>query len=139
MNIQAAIRSLLVAHEEISDLVGDQVRPDKLSEKDSLAIRPAIILELGTFSDLADLSGTSSNEADGTVLIICCAHTRAEAGEVEATVKSVQDGYRSGSSGLSLEACKYQSTSYEHEPPDEDSDSKDWYLNVATYYVFARA
>jgi hypothetical protein len=137
-SLQAAFRHLLTVDEDVSTLAGDQVRPDKLAENDSLAVRPAILLTVKSFDDMADLSGRSGPEFVARMEVACCAHTRAESQQLEALAKFALEGFQGTAGGLKFEALKYESTSEELEPPDDDSDSRDWYINAATFYVFAR-
>ena len=136
--LQAAFRHLLITDEDVSSLCGDQVRPDKLAESDSLARQPAILLTVTQFDDMADLSGVSGPEFQATVEVACCAHTRGQAKAVENAAKAALEGFRGAAGGLFFEALKWQSTKEEFEAPDDDGDSKDWYINAAAFYVFAR-
>ncbi|WP_437193562.1 hypothetical protein [Planctomicrobium sp. SH527] len=137
-SLQFAFRHLLITDEQVSESVGDQIRPDKLAENDSLLLKPGILLTVPKFEDLPDLSGRSGPEFEATVEVACCAHTRRDAQRVEQLARTALEGFRGTAGGLFFEAMVYQHTKEEFEPPDDDSDSHDWYINVALFYVFGR-
>lgn len=130
MSVFSDIRASLVSSSEITDVVGDKIRPEQLGEQDE---SPAITVEIDQDNALETLDAASGSERLATVGVVCWSKTRAQADEMAELVRTQLNGYRGGG----IDPATFNEFERGFEPAGDDSDSGD-YLTIARFSVFFR-
>ncbi len=126
-SLQKAFRSILLNESGIVDVVGDKVRPDALSEGDSL---PAVLLEVPSVKPLETLELMDPQEDRATVVIVCCAHKREDAKALGQLVRTAVNGFSGDVGDLTFQSVAVTEIEDAHEPAEDGTDQHDWYLRL---------
>lgn len=103
----------------VTDLVGERIRPDTLKQKETL---PAVRYELISSESWQHLGG-ASGEARSRIQIDSYADTRLMANELAAAVKNLFDGFRGVIASIEVFDC-YMDNKYDRvDPPPHGGDT----------------
>ena len=130
--LQAMFYTILAAETDVTDLVGEKIRPDANKQDDK---PPSIFTEVVSNEAVDDL-GDDSGTGQATVRVVCNGHTRAKAVEVAQAARAALADYRGTVNGVAVQALAFTGVDHEYEAPLDGGDEQPWFSEALLFYVF---
>lgn len=130
--LQKAFHSLLVASTNVTDIVGEKIRPDQMKKTDK---PPGIYIEVIEDTAVDDLEG-DSEAGTATVQVVCQAHTRDAAADLGIAARAALNNFRGTQDGVVFQEITYTGVNRNYEPPLDGGDEQPWFFEVPMFFVF---
>lgn len=130
-----AIRSKLLTVSDVTDLVGTRIRPDKLSQKETL---PAIAYSQITSDHIQGVAGPVGL-SEVRVLLGCFGDTHIAAENLGDKVRLALDGESGTFGSEDVDICLLQSMDHEYLDPIDSSDRAVYVTNLIFKIILTEA
>lgn len=132
--LQKMFHTILSAESDVTDLVGEKIRPDANYQDDK---PPSIFIEVTEDEPVDDLgSDSDAGTGQAQVQVICNGHKRVYAIAIADAVRAALADYRGTVNGVALQAVQFSGVNRNYEPPLDASDEQPWFSEALTFYVF---
>ena len=130
-----AIRSKLLAVSDVTDVVGTRIRPDRLSQKETL---PAIAYVQVTSDHIQGLTGPVGL-SEVRVLVGCFAETHIDSEDLGDKVRLALDGESGTFGDESVDVCLLDSMDHQFLYPIDSSDKATFVTNLTFKIILTEA
>lgn len=131
MELEEALRELLIAESSVTDLVGQRIRPDTLLQADAM---PGVVITIEEEIEHLDLE-SDGGLIEATVEVTAISEQKSEAREVARALKAVLRGFTGDAGDLFLQAIQLERTTFDWIAEDDGSDSG-WHEITGVYTIW---